>query len=602
MLQQLTKIIIKEKKPMKKTSNNQFTRASVPTILVIACLAGSQAFAADYFHLGGADNVRFDSAALFSNTDGSTTAATVAPGPSDNLFFYNSTLTGPVNLKLLLGGTARTFNSMTFRSNAGTTQINRDVEGGGTGGNTVLSIGAGGITLAAGAGALSFGKLAASGDNQRVTVGAVASFTISNNSANALTFNREFDGRTNNTTQVITVAGSGSGNTIFAGGILANSTGRDLAMVIDRTGAGVVRIEGAGTYTGGTTLNQGTLQVRSSSALGSGGLAINGGILASFISARTLANNVTVGGNFTLGGSGHAITLNGTTNLGGGTRVITTANTATFGGVISNGGISKQGAGSLVLNAQNTYTGATSVTAGTLVIGASASTHADSAVTISNSGSSLVVNGTINGTLHSGVSTILSGSGTVTGAATVAGALNPGNSAGLLSFSNSLTMADTTVTNMEILGLNRGTDYDGIDVGTNLTYKGLLSLALGTTFGTGSHTFNLFGLVNTPAGSFDSVELTGSYAGTLSNSGGVWTTTTNTDNEIWSFDQATGDLSLTVVPEPSVTLLCGIGMLCLLRRRRAKPEPSSSCARSPSRDDGLPTRSASPDPLQRTAI
>jgi autotransporter-associated beta strand protein len=566
---------------MKKISSNQFTNALGTSVLFTACLVGSTAFAADYFHLGGADNVRFDGAALFSNTDGSTTVATVNPSVSDNLFFYNTTLAGPANLKLQLGANARTFNSMTFRSNAGTTQINRDAEGSGSGGNTVLSIGAGGITLAAGAGALSFGKLADSSDNQRVTVGAVASFTINNNSASALTFNREFDGRTNNTTNVITVAGSGSGNTIFAGGILANSTGRDLAMVIDRSGVGAVRIEGTGTYTGGTTLNQGTLQVRSSSALGSGGLAINGGTLASFISARTLANNVTVGGNFTLGGSGHAITLNGTTNLGAGTRVITTANTATFGGVISNGGISKQGAGSLVLTAQNTYTGTTAVTAGTLVIGASGSTHADSAVTISNSGSSLVVNGTINGTLHSSVSTILSGSGTVTGAATVAAALNPGNSAGLLSFSNSLTMTDTTVTTMEILGLNRGSDYDGINVGTGLTYDGLLTLALGRTFGEGSYTFNLFDLANSPTGSFNSVELTGSYTGILSNIGGVWTTKTNLDSDIWSFDQATGDLSLTVVPEPSAGLLCGIGMLCLLRRRRAKPDTTDSSLLAP---------------------
>jgi fibronectin-binding autotransporter adhesin len=285
-------------------------------ILVATCLAANPAFAADYYNFGVNGN-RIDTAANYANTDGSTNNATVNPGASDNLFFYNSTVTSPTNIWLLLGGSGRTFNSMTFGSNAGTTQINRDAEGSGTGNNTVLSIGAGGITLDAGAGAVSFGKLADSGDNQRVTVGAVASFTISNNSTNDLTFFRDFDARSDNTTNVITVAGSGSGNTIFAGGIKAGASGRDLAMVINTTGSGAVRIEGTGTYTGGTTLEQGTLQVRGSSALGTGGLTINGGTLASIISPRTLANNVTVGGNFTLGGSGHATTLNGTMDLGG---------------------------------------------------------------------------------------------------------------------------------------------------------------------------------------------------------------------------------------------------------------------------------------------
>jgi hypothetical protein len=43
-------------------------------------LACSPAFAADYFHLGGADNVRFVSATLFSNTDGSHDKLELASG------------------------------------------------------------------------------------------------------------------------------------------------------------------------------------------------------------------------------------------------------------------------------------------------------------------------------------------------------------------------------------------------------------------------------------------------------------------------------------------------------------------------------------------
>jgi autotransporter-associated beta strand protein len=402
---------------MNKTSHSPRYRKTRLTIFVAACLAANSALAADYYNFG-VNGTRLDTATNYANTDGSAVAATVNPGASDNLFFYNSTVTSPTNIWLLLGGTARTFNSMTFRSNAGTTQINRDVEGSGTGNNTVLSIGAGGITLDAGAGAVSYGKLADSGDNQRVTVGAVASFTISNNSSSNLTFNRDFDGRST-ATNVITVAGAGSGNTIFAGGILANTSGRDLAMVINTIGSGAVRIEGTGTYTGGTTLEQGTLQVRSGSALGTGGLTINGGTLASIISPRTLSNSVTVGGNFTLGGSGQAITLNGGLDLGGGTRVITTANSATLGGVISNGGITKQGAAALVLNANNTYTGATTVSAGSLIV----------------NGNQSAASGIL--TVSSGAT--LGGSGTIGGATTISGILAPGNSIGTLTVANDVT-------------------------------------------------------------------------------------------------------------------------------------------------------------------
>ena len=119
------------------------------------------------------------------------------------------------------------------------------------------------------------------------------------------------------------------------------------------------------------------------------------------------------------------------------------------------------------------------------------STHASSAFTASTSGTALVVNGTINGTLAANSSTTISGSGTVVGAATVSGNLNPGNRPGELNFSSSLAMANSTVTTMEINGTTLGLNYDNIDVGTDLTYDGALTLALGTTFGS-SAVFDLF--------------------------------------------------------------------------------------------------------------
>ena len=232
--------------------------------------------------------------------------------------------------------------------------------------------------------------------------------------------------------------------------------------------------------------------------------------------------------------------------------------------------LEKIASGTATLTGTNTYTGTTSVTAGTLVIASGGSTHASSAVTVSNSGSALVVNGTVNGTLLANVSTTISGTGTVSGAATVNGNLNPGdNGTGLLTFGSSLTMADTTLTTVEINGMLLGIDYDAVNAAGALTYDGALALAMGATFGTGTYTFNLFDF-GSQTGSLDSVTLSGLYTGSLVNNGfGVWQAVTNSGTEIWAFTQSTGNLSLVVVPEPNVAaLLGGIGLLFLLRRRR----------------------------------
>jgi autotransporter-associated beta strand protein len=263
---------------------------------------------------------------------------------------------------------------MTFGSNAGTIQIDRGATSSTSA--VVTTIGAGGITVASGAGPVTFGRLAASGNEQRVIVGAIADFSISNNSANNLIFNRDFDGRTDNTTHVITVGGSGSGNTVFAGGIKAVSPGRDLAMIIDKTGAGAVITEGSSNYTGGTTLKQGKLALRSSTAVGSGPLTINGGIVGSVVSARTIANSVNINGDFQLGAvsvpslTNQATTFNGVVDLKGGTRTITLGNSASFTNKVSNGGLVIQSSvnASLTLTGQSDYLGTTHVNGGTLRI------------------------------------------------------------------------------------------------------------------------------------------------------------------------------------------------------------------------------------------
>lgn len=296
--------------------------ASKFSILVICCLAASPALAVDYYHLDAwAPRLRLDVRADYSVGNGSTTPAADGTIDSldDRLFFYNSAVKAPVNRVIVLGARERSIGSLTFGSNAGTTQIDRDSDSAGTGNGTALGVGAGGITVVSGAGAVTFGSLDTD-RNQRVVVGAAEDFTINNHSANNLTFNRDFNGRTNNTTRTVTVAGSGNGDTIFKE-IKIGTNGRNIAMIIDKSeGIGVVRFDGINTYTGATSVNAGTLIVNGSTVAGSafrvsakgtlGGTGTIGGTLSLAAGAKLLFNPAS-------SDSDSALTINGLVTFGG---------------------------------------------------------------------------------------------------------------------------------------------------------------------------------------------------------------------------------------------------------------------------------------------
>ena len=99
-------------------------------------------------------------------------------GAGDDLFFYNSSFTSPLNLSLQTGPEMLTLNSITFRKNAGITQIDRGLKS--SSDATVVQIGKGGITLESGAGAVTIGAPVTSDEEQRVVVGALADFRITN--------------------------------------------------------------------------------------------------------------------------------------------------------------------------------------------------------------------------------------------------------------------------------------------------------------------------------------------------------------------------------------------------------------------------------------
>jgi len=306
--------------------------------------------------------------------------------------------------------TAWSISSLTFSNNAGPFTLS----------GSALTIGAGGLA--------NDSAVSQTLSNTIVTSAAQSLNAASNNLvfAGAITFA---------SSNVLTV--TGGSNVLISGPISG-------AGALTKTGTGTLTLTAANTYSGLTTVSAGVLNVENNSALSdtNAGTVVASGAALQLQGGIAIANEPLTLSGSGIGGSGALRNISGSNSWDG---PITLAAASTFdadagtlylGGPIANaaytatftnvgaillygalgggaGGLTKNGVGTLQLDAPNTYTGATTVNGGILQFGALGSLTNASAVTI-NSGATLDLNN-VNEAIGA-----LAGAGNVTlGAATL---------------------------------------------------------------------------------------------------------------------------------------------------------------------------------------
>ena len=346
-----------------------------------------------------------------------------------------------------------------------------------------------------------------------------------------------------------------------------NTTGFTAAT---RVYQGALRLENAGatgSTAGGIFIQNGAaLELANSVAIDAEALAITGNGVSNAGALRNVASNSSsYAGEISIG-SGHArinSDTGGLLTLTGG--VINAVNSdVTFGGagnttvstlgIKGTGNLIKDGAGTLTLSATNTYTGSTTVSDGTLALGASGSIATSPSIRVGTNGTFDV--SAVSGGWSLGSSKILGGDGAVTGSATFdndsifawnLSVTTPGGT-------GSATVADTLAVT--------GNLVDGGATGGSV-FK--IVLAGGQTFAdpfwTAGHSWS--NVLTSTGGVSNLSTLFTSFS--YENASGAITAPTGS----YSFSLSGSTLNYSAVPEPTSALAGLLLTAGLLRRRRS---------------------------------
>lgn len=305
--------------------------------------------------------------------------------------------------------------------------------------------------------------------------------------------------------------------------IVFNHTDTDYTFATAISGAGSVeflsgttKLTGANTYTGGTTISAGTLQIGDGGTTGSlsGDVTNNSAMIFSRTDALNYGGDISGTGSLTKSGTG-TLTLTGANSFSGGTTIsagtlqigdggtsgslsgdvvnngamiFNRSDALTYDGDISGtGALTKSGAETLILTGANTYTGGTTISAGTLQVGDGGSLAGDiinNSAMVFNSSTAQSLSSVLSGTgtlTKSGTGTLtLTGNNTYSGGTTVsAGKLVVNGSTGEITLNGGTLSGSGTV---GTVAANSGsTIAPGNSIGT-LNVTGDTSFATGSTY------------------------------------------------------------------------------------------------------------------------
>ncbi|HEY8948255.1 MAG TPA: autotransporter-associated beta strand repeat-containing protein [Rhizomicrobium sp.] len=297
-----------------------------------------------------------------------------------------------------------------------------------------------------------------------------------------------------------------SGAHVFVdSGITANLTGA----ITDGVGAQTLVFNGPGTAVLSSTGNT-----------WSGGTQISGNGIVSISSASNIGTGaITLGGTSTsgtleyTGGSVAMLSQNVTLSSGGGTFKVDSSNLEIGGIVSGTGNLTKSGAGMLILDGNNTYTGVTTISAGTLQLGSAGSFPSVLDGSIASS-SAVRLTGA---TAVLDVSRVAGGQATIHNLSGVSGSQVSFGSKGL-----TVTNDTATVFAGSLTGVTGNLTINGNGslalTGAN-TYSGLTIISSGELDLTGSGSLASGNNVEIDGGTFD-VETTGQVLGTVTGAGG----------------------------------------------------------------------------------
>jgi autotransporter-associated beta strand protein len=353
-----------------------------------------------------------------------------------------------------------------------------------------------------------------------LTLSGAATFTDNGTGAGQLLISTAISNGTN----LLTLSGTGLLGTIS--GVIGNGSG-----AVTKTGTGTWTLSGANTYTGGTNINGGTLVISNASALGSSGtISFGGGTLK--------YNGITtdLSSRFSTAASQQY-------------RIDTNSQNVTFASALTSSGatLAKSGGGTLTLSNTNTYSGATTLSAGILNVTGSI---ASSAVSVASGGT-------------------LAGSGTASGAVTLSsgGHISPGSSLVANSI-GTLTLGSLTWTAGGIMDFNLGSTSASAD---KVSVTGAV-----TKSGSGTFSFD-FGSSAAGVGQTYTVASAGSWIGWgAPNTDFSFTSSTITGGS-FAFNGNNLEFAVTsAIPEPSTyAALAGLGALGLAMYRRRQTREAS---------------------------